>query len=78
MKNSAKAKVSAVRKSLRQVAAAFNTLRPAYPAWIDADSGLSFSATVVTPRVRDSLILRLVTPAKPHSLRHASHAHGAR
>ena len=74
MKNSAKAKVSAVR----QVAAAFNTLRPAYPAWIDADSGLSFSATVVTPRVRDSLILRLVTPAKPHSLRHASHAHGAR
>ena len=77
MKNSAKAKVSAVRKSLREVAAAF-TLRPAYPAWIDADSGLSFTATVVTPSVRDSLILRLVTPAKPHSPRNASYAHGAR
>lgn len=77
MKNSTKAKVSAVRSSLRQVAAAF-ALHPAYPAWIDADSGLSFSATIVTPRVRDSLVLRLVTPTKPHSLRHASHAHGAR
>ena len=77
MKNSAKAKVSAVRSSLRQVAAAF-TLRPTYPAWIDADSGLSFSATIVTPRVRDSLVLRLVEPKKPHPLRHASYAHGAR
>lgn len=77
MKNSAKAKVSAVHTSLRQVAAAF-TLRPAYPAWIDDDSGLAFHATVVTPRVRDSLVLRLVTPKKPHPLRNASYAHGAR
>lgn len=76
MKNSAKAKVSAVQASLRQVAAAF-ALRPAYPAWIDADSGLTFSATVVTPRVRDSLVLRLVSK-KPHPLRNASYAHGAR
>lgn len=76
MKNSAKAKVSAVRSSLRQVAAAF-TLRPAYPAWIDADSGLAFTTTVVTPRVRDSLVLRLVSK-KPHPLRNASYAHGAR
>jgi hypothetical protein len=76
MKNSAKAKVSAVQASLRQVAAAF-TLRPAYPAWIDADSGLAFSATIVTPRVRDSLVLRLVSK-KPHPLRNASYAHGAR
>ena len=76
MKNSAKAKVSAVQASLRQVAAAF-TLRPAFPAWIDADSGLAFSATVVTPRVRDSLVLRLVSK-KPHPLRNASYAHGAR
>ena len=76
MKNSAKAKVSAVQASLRQVAAAF-TLRPAYPAWIDADSGLAFSATIVTPRVRDSLVLRLVSK-KPHPLRNSSYAHGAR
>lgn len=77
MKNSAKAKVSAVRMSLRQVADAF-VMRPAFPAWIDADSGLTFSATVVTPRVRDSLVLRLVEQKKPHSLRHSSYAHGAR
>jgi len=77
MKNSAKAKVSAVRTSLRQVAAAF-ALRPAYPAWIDADSGLAFPATTVTPRVRDSLILRLVQPKKSLTPRQASYAHGAR
>lgn len=76
MKNSAKAKVSAVRKSLREVAAAF-ALRPAFPAWIDSDSGLAFHATVVTPRVRDSLVLRLVSK-KPHPLRDGSYAHGAR
>lgn len=74
MKHTAKAKVSAVRSSLRQVAAAF-TLRPAFPAWIDAESGLAFSTTVVTPRVRDSLVLRLVAK-KDHSLRNASYAHG--
>ena len=77
MKNSAKAKVSAVRKSLREVAAALHTLRPAFPAWIDSDSGLAFHATVGTPRVRDSLILRLVSK-KPHPLRDGSYAHGAR
>ena len=77
MKNSAKAKVSAVRSSLREVAAAFNTLRPTFPAWVDSDSGLAFHATVVTPRVRDSLILRLVSK-KPHPLRDGSYAHGAR
>ena len=77
MKNSAKAKVSAVRKSLREVAAAFNPLRPSFPAWVDSDSGLAFHATVVTPRVRDSLILRLVSK-KPHPLRDGSYAHGAR
>jgi len=75
MKNSPKARVSAVRKSLRQVAAA---LRPAFPAWIDDAQGLPFSATVATPRVRDSLVLRLVAQKKPLLLRHASYAHGAR
>jgi hypothetical protein len=76
MKHSAKAKVSAVRASLRQVAAAF-ALRPAFPAWIDAEQGLAFSATVATPRVRDSLVLRLVAK-KAHPLRTTAYAHGAR
>ena len=75
MKNSTTAKVSAVRASLRQVAAA---LRPTFPAWIDADQGLAFSATVVTPRVRDCLVLRLVEGRKSHSLRHHTYAPGAR
>lgn len=76
MKSSAKAKVSAVRASLRQVAAAL-TLRPAFPAWIDAESGVAFPAAVVTPRVRDCLVLRLVE-RKPATVRSASYAHGAR
>lgn len=77
MKSSANAKVSAVRASLRQVAAAL-ALRPVYPAWIDSDSGLSFPTTVVTPRVRDCLVLRLVERKQPHALRSPSYAHGAR
>jgi hypothetical protein len=77
MRRLAKAKVSAVRVSLRKVAAAL-ALRPAFPAWIDAESGVSFSATVVSPRVRDCLVLRLVEQKKPHPLRPASYAHGAR
>lgn len=77
MKSSAKAKVSAVQASLRKVAAAL-VLRPAFPAWIDAESGLAFPATVVTPRVRDCLVLRLVDRKKSHSLRSPSYAHGAR
>ena len=76
MKRSAPAKVSAVRASLRQDAAAL-ALRPAFPAWIDAEQGISYPATV-TPRVRDCLILRLVERKKPHGLRTPSYAHGAR
>jgi hypothetical protein len=72
MKNSPKARVSAVRKSLRQVAAA---LRPTFPAWIDDAQGLPFSATVPTPRVRDSLVLRLVAQKKPLLLQHTSYTH---
>jgi hypothetical protein len=39
-------------------------LRQTFPAWIDSGRGPSFAA-LVTPRVRDGLILRLVAPAKP-------------
>ncbi len=75
MKNSNQARASGVHESLRKVATA---LPRVFPVWIDAEQGVSFSASLVHPRVRDSLILRLVTPAKPHSPRHASYAHGAR
>ena len=42
------------------------TERRTFPAWIDANErGVAFHATTVTPRVRDSLVLRLVGRAKP-------------
>lgn len=75
MKRSAKAKVSAVRASLRKVASAL--VRPAFPSWIDAENGVAFSA-VVSPRVRDCLVLRLVDRKKTDPLRAAHYAHGAR
>jgi hypothetical protein len=51
--------------------------RRAFPAWIDAGAGPSFAA-VVTPRVRDGLILRLVAQAKPGHGRTASDVSRAR
>lgn len=59
-------KISPSRVPLRKVAAALLDGR-SYPAWIDAGTGVPFSATsvVVTARVRDSLVLRVV--AKRHS-----------
>jgi hypothetical protein len=51
--------------------------RAAFPAWIDAGAGASFAA-LVTPRVRDGLILRLVAPVKPGPGRSVSDAHRAR
>jgi len=51
--------------------------RRAFPAWIDAGPGPAFAA-IVTPRVRDALVLRLVASAKPGHGRHASDAPRAR
>ncbi len=65
-------KISAARLLVRKVAA----VRSAYPAWIDAEQGLSFAATQVMPRVRDGLVLRLVNPKKPGSGR--GHSDGLR
>jgi len=59
-------KVSSPRLPLRKVAAALLDRR-SFPAWIDAGTGVPFTTShaIVTPRVRDSLVLRLV--AKRHS-----------
>ncbi|MEO6569034.1 MAG: hypothetical protein ABIO94_09760 [Opitutaceae bacterium] len=68
-------KVSLARTRLRKFASALVTQR-AYPVWIDADSGVPFSACAqVSSRVRDSLVLRLV--AKRHH-RDLSDVRGAR
>jgi hypothetical protein len=54
-------KISPSRVPLRKVAAALLDGR-SYPAWIDSGTGVPFSANavVVTARVRDSLVLRVV------------------
>ena len=77
MSRSPKTKTSAVRASLRRVAAL--ALRPAFPAWIDDESGIAFpAATIVSPRVRNCLVLRLVEGRKANPLRQPSYAHGGR
>jgi hypothetical protein len=67
-------KISPSRPPLRKLAAVLLDSR-SYPAWIDADAGVPFSSSIVCPRVRDSLVLRLV--AKRH-FRDLSDARGAR
>lgn len=53
--------------------------RRSFPAWIDAsERGVAFSATTVMPRVRDSLVLRVVHRPKHSAPRRDAHAFGAR
>jgi hypothetical protein len=51
--------------------------RRAFPAWIDAEQGMAFSS-IVTPRVRDGLVLRLVAKRKIVPVQKGPHARGAR
>lgn len=55
-------KIASTRVPLRKMTAALLE-NPPFPAWIDAGTGIPFSThnhVTVTPRVRDSLVLRLV------------------
>ena len=51
--------------------------RGVFPAWIDSEQGLGFSH-LVTPRVRDGLILRLVAKRNFVSEGKGPHARGSR
>ena len=51
--------------------------RRPFPAWIDAEQGMVFSS-VVTPRVRDGLVLRVVVKLPLVPIRKGPHARGAR
>ena len=51
--------------------------RRIFPAWIDSAAGPSFAA-IVTPRVRNALILRLVAPLPSGSGRTVSDVPRAR
>lgn len=59
-------KISPARVSVSKFTTALLDRR-SYPAWIDAGTGVPFSAasSIVTARVRDSLVLRVV--AKRHN-----------
>jgi hypothetical protein len=82
MRRSTKVKVVAARIPIRKsAAAAAGASRRSFPAWIDAgDRGVSFSAIKsVTPRVRDALVLRVVSKGRRSSSdRKSSHGAGAR
>ena len=62
-------KIPSTRLPLRKMAAALLEHAP-FPAWIDANSGEPFthSHVAVTPRVRDSLVLRVVAKRQSRSL----------
>jgi hypothetical protein len=74
MRRAAKVKVAAARIPTRKSA------HRAFPAWIDAsERGVSFAAKKnVTPRVRDSLVLRVVRKQQPARARSSAHGPGAR
>lgn len=83
MRHSTKIKVAVARVPLRKsVAVAPLTaapLRRAFPAWIDSDERTTtFAAKVVSPRVRDGLVLRVVGQKKSAHARNPSHGPGAR
>src|SRR5262249_13723119 len=80
MRRTSKVKVSAARIPLRKSAATAATARRDFPAWIDAgERGVSFSAAhVVMPRVRDGLVLGVVSKKKRPAERNPSHGSGAR
>jgi hypothetical protein len=54
--------------------------RRGFPAWIDAsERGVAFSCTVVMPRVRDGLVLRMVSRSNlSATARTPAHGSGAR
>lgn len=81
MRRIPKVKALSTRVPLRKAAmsAAALSRRP-FPAWIAADEGgVAFPAkSAVMPRVRDGLVLRVVSRKKHLSPRATSDAHGGR
>ena len=76
-KVSSLATAALARKSALSASAA---ARGAFPAWIVADeSGVAFPAkTLVTPRVRDGLVLRTVAKTKSPTSKPSPDGHSAR
>ena len=79
MRRNAKVKVTAARIPLRKSAVGALAVRRGFPAWIDAgERGVAFAAKAVMPRVRDGLVLRVVSKRKRPSPENPSHGLSAR
>ncbi|MBI5770331.1 MAG: hypothetical protein HZA93_21325 [Verrucomicrobia bacterium] len=80
MRRGTKVKITAARIPLRKSAAGVGAARRAFPAWIDAGERdmAGPAARTVMPRVRDALVLRVVSKGKRPDQRKASHGAGAR
>ena len=80
MRRSVKVKPLSARATLRKSAlSASASARRSFPAWIDAsEHGVAFTVSVVTPRVRDGLVLRPVAKRKSGKSKGAIDANGSR
>jgi hypothetical protein len=81
MRRVVKVKALATRVPLRKTAmTASAASRRGFPAWIADDEGaVAFPAkTAVTPRVRDGLVLRIVSKKKVSGAKGSSHANSTR
>lgn len=79
MRRPAKIKPASMGLSRRKSAlSASAASRRVFPAWIDAADGAAFSTAVVTPRVRDALVLRTVPLKKTANPRSTPDGPGAR
>jgi len=74
-------KITAARLPLRKSGAGSLAASGGFPAWIDAEQGLAFSVARpvhVSSRVRDGLVLRVVTSHQPGRLRPSTHVRASR
>lgn len=72
-------RLSARALKRRSAVSASVAARRSFPAWIDAgDQGIALSAGLVLPRVRDALVLRVVSRRKDAKAKGGGHAGGAR
>ena len=80
MRPAPKVKALATRVPLRKAAMTDSTAsRRPFPAWIVADDcGVVFSAKIVTPRVRDGLLLRAVKKRAAGTAKPSSDVRGTR
>ena len=80
MRRSLKVKALSTRVPARKSAmTASAASRRGFPAWIDAgEDAVAFPAKTATPRVRDGLVLRIVSKNKTPRAKGSTHGDGKR